>query len=239
MKREPTQRYTAAIETAISQAKADRANLKAEKGARVYAYDAEDGAKAWAYPDRYGITWGVKGPQGDHILWGYRRGDGEVLSATQCKMAREARRWGMKDLAEASGVSVDTIADFEYGRNMPIPATLVALRQAFEANGVVGFTKDGGCGFRFGVAHLLTSDQCRAARAALGWDIKDLAKRAARVAGDRVVSVKTIEEFENNKRKSIRATQNALRQAFEAAGVRFPEDDDSDIKWVAVSTGAG
>ena len=159
-----------------------------------------------------------------------------MLTATQCKMAREAIRWRMEDLAKASGVSANTIADFEYGRNMPIPATLVALRQAFEANLVVGFTKDGGCGFRLGVAQLLTSDQCRAARVALGWDIKDLAKQAARVAVDRVVTAKTIEEFENNKRKSIRATQNALRQAFEAAGVRFPKDDDIQIKWVAVSS---
>ena len=74
MKREPTQRYTAAIEAAISQAKADRANLKAEKGARVYVSEAGDGAQAYAYPDSYGITWGVKGPQGDHIPSGKRRG---------------------------------------------------------------------------------------------------------------------------------------------------------------------
>lgn len=48
----------------------------------------------------------------------------------------------MKDLAERSAVSANTIDRFENGRNAPIPATLKALRQAFEAAGT-RFTERG------------------------------------------------------------------------------------------------
>lgn len=58
-----------------------------------------------------------------------------MLTATQCRMARAALGWNMKDLAEHSRVSANTIDRFENGRNIPIPATLMALRQAFEAAG--------------------------------------------------------------------------------------------------------
>ena len=51
-------------------------------------------------------------------------------------MARAALSWGMKDLAEHSGVSATTIDRFENGRAAPIPANLKALRQAFEAAGI-------------------------------------------------------------------------------------------------------
>ena len=51
-------------------------------------------------------------------------------------MARAALAWGMKDLAERSGVSATTIDRFENGRAAPIPANLKALRQAFEAAGI-------------------------------------------------------------------------------------------------------
>ena len=51
-------------------------------------------------------------------------------------MARAALAWGMKDLAERSGVSATTIDRFENGRASPIPANLKALRQAFEAAGI-------------------------------------------------------------------------------------------------------
>ena len=66
-----------------------------------------------------------------------------MLTATQCKMARAALGWGMKELAGASGVSANTIDRFENGRAAPIPANLKALRQALEAAGVT-FTEGGG-----------------------------------------------------------------------------------------------
>ena len=65
-----------------------------------------------------------------------------MLTAMQSKMARAALGWSMKDLAERSGVSANTIDRFENGRAAPIPANLKALRQAFEAAGV-RFTETG------------------------------------------------------------------------------------------------
>ena len=67
-----------------------------------------------------------------------------MLTPTQCKMARAALGWNMKELAEKSGVSAGTIDRFENGRaTRPIPANLRSLLQAFEAAGVK-FTEDGG-----------------------------------------------------------------------------------------------
>jgi transcriptional regulator with XRE-family HTH domain len=54
------------------------------------------------------------------------------------------------------------------------------------------------------------------ARAALDWSMKDLAGRSG-------VSANTIDRFENDRATPIPANLKALRQAFEAAGVRFTE----------------
>jgi transcriptional regulator with XRE-family HTH domain len=66
-----------------------------------------------------------------------------MLTVMQSKMARAALGWSMKDLAERSGVSANTIDRFENGRAAPIPANLKALRRAFEAAGVK-FNDQGG-----------------------------------------------------------------------------------------------
>jgi transcriptional regulator with XRE-family HTH domain len=51
-------------------------------------------------------------------------------------MARAALDWGVRDLAEAAGIAANTVTRFETGRNVPNPATLKVIRQAFEAAGV-------------------------------------------------------------------------------------------------------
>jgi len=53
-------------------------------------------------------------------------------------------------------------------------------------------------------------------RAALGWNMKDLAEKSG-------VSATTIDRFENGRAAPIPANLKALRQAFEDAGVRFTE----------------
>ncbi|MGA7329679.1 MAG: helix-turn-helix transcriptional regulator [Rhodomicrobium sp.] len=62
----------------------------------------------------------------------------------------------------------------------------------------------------------ITDLQCRMARAALNWSTRDLAKRSH-------VGATTIARFESGK-PSNPSTLALLRQAFEAAGVRFTED---------------
>ena len=66
----------------------------------------------------------------------------------------------------------------------------------------------------------ITPSQCRAARAAIGWEQRELAERAA-------VSRTTLVSFE--KGTSIPHVNNlaAMRRAFEAAGVVFEIDPET------------
>ena len=53
----------------------------------------------------------------------------------QCKMARVAVGWGVRDLAREAGVSTDTIARLERGEELKA-ATIASIRTAFETAGV-------------------------------------------------------------------------------------------------------
>jgi transcriptional regulator with XRE-family HTH domain len=66
-----------------------------------------------------------------------------MLTITQCKMARAALGWGVRELADAAGISANTVVRFENGRTMPNPATLKVIQNAFEVAGV-RFQDDGG-----------------------------------------------------------------------------------------------
>ncbi len=63
---------------------------------------------------------------------------------------------------------------------------------------------------------MLTPTQCKMARAALGWNVKELAQRAR-------ISANTVVRFENEKHEANASTLHVIKQAFEAAGVRFTE----------------
>ena len=60
----------------------------------------------------------------------------------------------------------------------------------------------------------LTPETCRAARALLAWGQRELGKRSN-------VAHKTIADFEVNARQPYERTLEALRRAFEDAGVLF------------------
>jgi transcriptional regulator with XRE-family HTH domain len=64
---------------------------------------------------------------------------------------------------------------------------------------------------------MITSAQCRAARATLRWSLILLAERAQ-------VGAATINRFETDRHTSIRATVMAIKRAFEDAGVRFTDE---------------
>jgi transcriptional regulator with XRE-family HTH domain len=53
----------------------------------------------------------------------------------QCKMARAAVGWGVRELAQEAGVAADTIVRFEHGEPLR-DQTVVALQQALEAAGI-------------------------------------------------------------------------------------------------------
>ena len=70
-----------------------------------------------------------------------------MLTATQCRMARSALRWTLQELADKAGVSRATLTRFEAEQGTPINATLRAVRQELEAAGVE-FLPDGGVRLR-------------------------------------------------------------------------------------------
>jgi transcriptional regulator with XRE-family HTH domain len=59
-----------------------------------------------------------------------------TIAPVQSKMARAALGWGVRDLAKAAEVSVDTISRLERGEEL-MPRTLSAIRSALESAGVI------------------------------------------------------------------------------------------------------
>jgi transcriptional regulator with XRE-family HTH domain len=59
-----------------------------------------------------------------------------MITATQCKMARAALGWGVRDLALRAKIAPNTVARFETGKSEPNASTLTMMRQAFEADGI-------------------------------------------------------------------------------------------------------
>ncbi|WP_221158321.1 helix-turn-helix transcriptional regulator [Rhizobium sp. NLR12b] len=67
------------------------------------------------------------------------------MKVVQCKMARAALGWGVRDLAQNAGVAVDTISRLERGEEI-MPRTLAAIRTAMESAGVEFIDDDRGEG---------------------------------------------------------------------------------------------
>jgi transcriptional regulator with XRE-family HTH domain len=59
---------------------------------------------------------------------------GYELLTVQCRMARAALAWGVRDLAGAAQVSAHTVARFERGEPLR-PSTMRAIRTALEGAG--------------------------------------------------------------------------------------------------------
>jgi len=73
-----------------------------------------------------------------------------IFTALQCRMARAALGWGVRELAAAAKVSTDTVARFERGDELK-ERTIDALQRALEAAGIE-FTKGEEPWFRVAVA---------------------------------------------------------------------------------------
>lgn len=65
------------------------------------------------------------------------------MLAVQCKMARVAVGWGVRELAAAADVSPNTIARLERGEELKA-STIEAIRSALEAEGVEFIPENGG-----------------------------------------------------------------------------------------------
>ena len=167
------------------------------------------------------------------------------LSSAQCRGARAMLGWNQDDLAKAAFVGMQTVADFERGARMPNGNDLASMRLALERAGIEFLPphKTGsGWGIRFaggqgnteehgydnGQTHArnqgvsvssndIYAGQSKMARVALGWGVRDLAKRAG-VSPDTIARLERGEQLKSS-------TLHAVRTAFEAAGIEFiPEN---------------
>jgi transcriptional regulator with XRE-family HTH domain len=66
-----------------------------------------------------------------------------ILQPVQCRMARAALGMGVRHLAAAAKVSVDTVARFERGEELK-ERTIDALQRALEAAGIKLIDENGG-----------------------------------------------------------------------------------------------
>src|SRR5271156_5053774 len=70
--------------------------------------------------------------------------------------------------------------------------------------------------------HMISPEQCRAARAWLGWPQPELAKRAR-------IGLSTVRDFETGTRTPILNNRAAIQSALEAAGARFLAENDQPV----------
>jgi transcriptional regulator with XRE-family HTH domain len=68
----------------------------------------------------------------------------------------------------------------------------------------------------------MSPEQCRAARAWLGWTQAELAQRAN-------VGLSALKDFEKGARRTLAAIRLQIQRAFEEAGVEFPSDDSLHV----------
>jgi len=77
----------------------------------------------------------------------------QTITPSQCRMARAALNLGVREAAQAAGVSTNTITRLERGEEL-LPRTVAAIRAALESAGIIfladGQSVDGGPGVRLG-----------------------------------------------------------------------------------------
>ena len=66
-----------------------------------------------------------------------------ILLPVQCRMARAALGWGVKELAAAAKVSIDTVVRFERGEELK-ERTVEAIQRALEGGGIEFIDANGG-----------------------------------------------------------------------------------------------
>lgn len=60
----------------------------------------------------------------------------KIITASQCKAARDLLGWKQSDLSEKSLIGESTIADFERGARKPAARTIRDIRNTFEDAGI-------------------------------------------------------------------------------------------------------
>lgn len=65
------------------------------------------------------------------------------MSPAQCRAARALISWSQSFLAEAAGLGLSTIVDFELGRREVSEGAQRAIREALEAAGIIFIEENG------------------------------------------------------------------------------------------------
>jgi len=77
-----------------------------------------------------------------------------MMTPEQSRAARGLLDWSQQELADAAGLGLSTVRDFEKGRREPLPASLEAMQAALKTEGVIflaeGEMAAGGPGVRLG-----------------------------------------------------------------------------------------
>ncbi len=73
-----------------------------------------------------------------------------MFSPNQSKAARALLSWSQTNLAEAAGLGLSTIKDYESGRRKPHSRNLSKIDSAFSERGIEFLNGDGGPGVRLG-----------------------------------------------------------------------------------------
>ena len=73
------------------------------------------------------------------------------MTPSQCKMARGALGWSLRDAADKAGIGINTLVRIEKSADVRV-STIRKLQSAFEAAGIAFLPDDGrGCGIRYGL----------------------------------------------------------------------------------------
>ncbi len=67
-----------------------------------------------------------------------------TITPEQCRAARALLNWSQPDLAEAVGITRETVTNFERAATKPHRSNLEAIRAALEAGGVEFIDRNGG-----------------------------------------------------------------------------------------------
>jgi transcriptional regulator with XRE-family HTH domain len=156
-----------------------------------------------------------------HLAFGDAAGRASGLSRKEmtpllCRAARAFLNWTQNNLGERSGISLDTVKNFETGQRVPLAANRTKIQDALRTAGI-RFIEESSQGIGVRMIGATWAAQCRAARCLIGWTHLDVSRASS-------VSDLTVLRLEAERFTPRRATLIAIRRALEAGGVIFLED---------------
>jgi transcriptional regulator with XRE-family HTH domain len=66
-----------------------------------------------------------------------------MISSAQCRMARAALSWSVRELAAKAEITPNTVSRFETGQSSGYASTVASLQRVFEAAGITFLNDDG------------------------------------------------------------------------------------------------